>query len=98
MRVSGAPSPIRKRRARVITRTHESLGCSLTPTQDKADLHSPDRTIPEYRVLPHPESEDDIRVITRRNLSTRALEDLPRKYSSTLVLARALDKGSASDR
>ena len=46
----------------------------------------------EYRVLPHPESKSDIRVITRRTLSTRALEDFPSKYFSTLFLTRALDK------
>ena len=81
-----------KRRAQVITRTHESF--RVLPRHDtrQASMHSPDHTVPEYRVLPHPESEGDTRVITCRTLSTRALEDLPSKYSSTLLLARALDK------
>src|ERR1041385_7634282 len=35
IRVPGAPSPKGQPRARVNTRTNESLGCSLNPTQDK---------------------------------------------------------------
>ena len=55
-------------------------------------MHSPDCTVPEYRVLQHPESKEIIRVITQRTLNTQALEDFPSKYSSALLLARALEK------
>ena len=91
-RVSGAPSPRIKRRARVITRTHKSLGCSLTMTQEKqACTRQIVRSQSIGRSLT-PRAKDNIRVITRRTLNTQALEDIPSKNFSTLLLARALKK------
>src|SRR3954465_7291116 len=65
-RVSGAPSPRRKISARVKTRTHKCLGCSLAPTQGKQAHTRQGHTAPEYQVLPHLETRNGIRVITRK--------------------------------
>src|ERR1041385_6337616 len=66
IRVSGAPSPKGQPRARVNTRTNESLGCSLNPTQDK-QKHSPG---PYSAMSPRcsltSRAENGIRVITRK--------------------------------
>src|SRR4051812_48908119 len=55
--VPGAPSSVGQQGARVITRTHESLGCSLTTMKEKIKACQA-YTAPEFQVLPHQRTRD----------------------------------------
>ena len=69
LHTEGKARPQEGKCARVSTRTHKSLGCSLTSTQGKRPCTRQDHAALEYQVLLHPISRNGIRVITRKNSS-----------------------------